>query len=719
MKQKLLFALLFFSVFASAQIVNIPDANFKNKLLQSTATNGTAKDINGVSIVVDSNGDGQIQQTEAQAVYTLYLSYAGITNMNGIQSFTNLTNLTCNNNSALTSLDISGMFNLTDVRAEYNALTTLNLSGCTGLVNLKCWDNALTSLDLGGLTNLNLLYCTDNQLTQLDLSTVNLTDLVAGDNLFTTLDLSTQTQLEYFNIYGCPNLYSVYLKNGHVDPFDGETFGGCYNLNYICLDEGEYESAYNSIAILAQYPNEPIIENITFSTICSVNGEQNNSITGTVHFDGNANGCDSIDPASPLVKVTSLHNGSTSSIWTTPSGYYSFIAETGDYQLSLDLQGLQYFAADGTAAPLIGFSALNGTVTNQDFCIVPVGEHNDLEVTVSHNGAVLAGGNPRYWLTYKNSGNQVLDGSISFSYNDDVLSFSSATTAYTTAATGLVTWNFSALQPFESRTIIITLHANTATSTPPLLLGDTLGFSFAGTIAGADETPENNQLDLTQIVASSMDPNNIICLEGATVPTEKIGEYLHYTINFENIGTAAADFVIVTNEIDADKYDISSVEVLHSSHSVAASQEGNLLTFRFDDIALAPQAYGSVSFKIKSLATLEEGDAVMSQASIIFDYNEPLVTNEAVTTFDDVAGTGLFGAENLSIYPNPASDKVSIKAGSIIKTISLYDIQGRLLLTKQPESQEAAIDISAQPAGVYLLRIATDTGSVTQKLIKK
>ena len=58
----------------SAQIVNIPDANFKAKLLAVNA----AKDINLNFIVIDKNGDNEIQITEALNVYELYLYNSNI-----------------------------------------------------------------------------------------------------------------------------------------------------------------------------------------------------------------------------------------------------------------------------------------------------------------------------------------------------------------------------------------------------------------------------------------------------------------------------------------------------------------------------------------------------------------------------------------------------------------------------------------------------------------
>ena len=62
--------------FSQAQIVNIPDANFKNTLVNSNCV-----DINGDGngdIDADSNNDGEIQQAEAEAVIGLNVSYKAI-----------------------------------------------------------------------------------------------------------------------------------------------------------------------------------------------------------------------------------------------------------------------------------------------------------------------------------------------------------------------------------------------------------------------------------------------------------------------------------------------------------------------------------------------------------------------------------------------------------------------------------------------------------------
>ena len=69
-----------------------------------------------------------------------------------------------------------------------------------------------------------------------------------------------------------------------------------------------------------------------------------------------------------------------------------------------------------------------------------------------------------------------------------------------------------------------------------------------------------------------------------------------------------------------------------------------------------------------------------------------------------------------SIYPNPASEKISIKSETAISKVELYDLSGK----KLKESNSKEMNISTLQNGNYLLKITDKNGNTeTQKLIKK
>ena len=70
---------------------------------------------------------------------------------------------------------------------------------------------------------------------------------------------------------------------------------------------------------------------------------------------------------------------------------------------------------------------------------------------------------------------------------------------------------------------------------------------------------------------------------------------------------------------------------------------------------------------------------------------------------------------NVSIYPNPASDKLNIE-GEGIQMVEMFDLNGRSVLTSQRAGQ---IDLSNLSEGVYVVRVIAADGVRTEKIVKK
>jgi Leucine-rich repeat (LRR) protein len=198
------------STIVNAQNVNIPDANFKARLL----AHGYSYTGAGIGII-DANQDSEIQVTEA-ASYAGKIAATGanISDMTGVEAFTNAPNLYCNNNN-ITALDLSNNTQLTVLECFNNSLTSLDVSNNANLISLYCVMNSISSLNVSGLTQLTSINCSLNQLTSLDINSVTaLYTLVCSDNLLTTLVPSS-------------NLNSITCQNNQLTSLD---FSGCFGM---------------------------------------------------------------------------------------------------------------------------------------------------------------------------------------------------------------------------------------------------------------------------------------------------------------------------------------------------------------------------------------------------------------------------------------------------------------------------------------------------------
>ncbi|WP_343625500.1 T9SS type A sorting domain-containing protein [Flavobacterium lindanitolerans] len=78
-------------------------------------------------------------------------------------------------------------------------------------------------------------------------------------------------------------------------------------------------------------------------------------------------------------------------------------------------------------------------------------------------------------------------------------------------------------------------------------------------------------------------------------------------------------------------------------------------------------------------------------------------------------------ASKLSVYPNPSNGLVTISndLNSALKSVSLTDLNGRTVKTVELNGDSSAqINISDLSAGVYMMNISSDQGSVIKKIVK-
>jgi hypothetical protein len=781
MKKKLLYLLLMVSGVVSAQIINIPDPVFKSILLSSSTTNNVAVNSTGVYFKIDANMDGEIQESEASAVWGLNLpAGSGVTSLQGISAFPNLRKLNCSlqqltlldvsmltyleelncaNNYILEALQLPSSTNLKKINCSNNSLDVLTIPSAAVPVikELDCSNNFITALDISAFVSIERLICTDNLITNLldftNIHTIkqvycdfndipeliiadklNLTALYCAANQLQELELGFMpalttlscgmNELEQLNISGCPTLVSISAAGNHLSYVNLKN--GNTNLNmltvastpliniYLCIDEGEEQALLPFI--LPFYFNSPNAE-LEINTYCTPTpgGTLFNTANFNAKYDYNANGCDNGDIPLRYMKYLININGTETTHIANYNGEYTLYTSNPEATITPVLPAPWYIMTPSSTV-----IDLDSSNTEASFCMSNGTSNPDGEI-LGYAEAVEGPGFEAYYYGYiKNNGSSILSGTIDLIFDDTVLDFiETPTSANPLVTDGHISISYSNLLPFETQGFYFIFHLNAPTDSPPVNIGDVLNFTVNLTCNEGDENLLDNSMTNSAIVAGSFDPNDITCLEGEVVHPDKIGEYLHYKINFENTGTAPATFIVVKDVIDAQKFDINSLQLINASHNVQTKIIGNKVEFRFDDINLMPLDRGNIIFKIKTKPTVAVNSTVTQKADIFFDYNWPITTNDANTTFT-VLSRGDFALDNtVKVYPNPAKNIVNIAAGTELQSIQLYNVQGRLLQSSSAKGISSVLDMSSKPAGIYFIKINTEKGAKVEKVIKE
>lgn len=81
----------------------------------------------------------------------------------------------------------------------------------------------------------------------------------------------------------------------------------------------------------------------------------------------------------------------------------------------------------------------------------------------------------------------------------------------------------------------------------------------------------------------------------------------------------------------------------------------------------------------------------------------------------DYTGFGESFADNVSIYPNPTSGMVNIKAEAMLQ-VSVVNMMGQVVMIQSVDNDEVMIDLSTFGNGMYLVNIMTENGNVVKTL---
>jgi len=314
--------------------------------------------------------------------------------------------------------------------------------------------------------------------------------------------------------------------------------------------------------------------------------------------------------------------------------------------------------------------------------------------------------------------------------------FSGAPYYYNTAA------GFPAMAPGSTSTFYMSY--NVPTNIP---LGTTVTFKDTAVYKGpvdnwlTDYSPWNNVNYFSTTVVSSYDPNFKEVSPKGSGPTGIISyadSVLEYMVHFQNTGTAPAQNIVVIDTLD-DNLDWTSMrpEYMSAACKVTMYQSGSakIAKFTFSNIFLPAQtaddlrSNGLFTYTIKTKPGLPLGTTFRNRASIYFDYNEPVMTNQTLNTLGmpttTVANTSATEkTHSFTSYPNPASRSFTSAINSATANaaeMSISDVTGKILmartLTLQKGAQTISTDIGQLSAGVYFITLNNNGKAETQKLV--
>lgn len=135
---------------------------------------------------------------------------------------------------------------------------------------------------------------------------------------------------------------------------------------------------------------------------------------------------------------------------------------------------------------------------------------------------------------------------------------------------------------------------------------------------------------------------------------------------------------------------------------------------------------GYIHYRIKPISTIPVNSIIPNYAAIYFDFNLPVLTNTTTTSIilnNDLQEKGFVINDEILIYPNPATNQITIHSNSNIKgetIVSIKNTLGEILLQRAMElTGDLEINIADLPAGLYFLQLKSKNKNIVKRFVKE
>ncbi|OFX66928.1 MAG: hypothetical protein A2X12_09940 [Bacteroidetes bacterium GWE2_29_8] len=428
--------------------------------------------------------------------------------------------------------------------------------------------------------------------------------------------------------------FELSVDSGYI--YEWSNGSNTYNLYEIATISGSYYVTVTD-TITCSYAMESIY--IKVIDDCSVNGQVFYDINQNQEFDYFEKGLKDIK-----IRIDS-------NIYAITDNYGKFISNPlkTDCEVTIDL-GEDSMWELSTIPATYNLNFIDtGINTNVLFGIRPKKLYKDFQLNIFSD--IHRNGRPvNHYVSVKNKGTVEGKTTVEYSFDPNILTFDSCNNCENLSINGgLISFDTDTIAINDSRQYTLVFTVKVGSTGQKVFTYACIDNSYFGQLEMKNMNIKNNCDTLAPTVIASCDPNDKqVQWVGMNADKKYINnddKTLRYTIRFQNTGNDTA-FNIWLADTLSNFHDFSTLELLASSHDVVTLLDSNgVLKFFFYDILLPdsnvsePLSHGFVSFVISLKDDIAECSEIKNKAGIFFDFNDPVITNEVVSTYSTlVAG---------------------------------------------------------------------------------
>ncbi len=427
-------------------------------------------------------------------------------------------------------------------------------------------------------------------------------------------------------------------------------------------------------------------------------------VEGTVYRDFNNNAVH--DEGEPLYPGILDRDGQQQYAYAH-SDPYIMCSTTGEHTIMLTNPPLYYNVVPPTRTYTSNYV---GYVDSMDFALQPIPGMYDGAVSI-WGVTPWIGNNTIMQVDYENIGTEPINATVEL-HLDPMLQFESSPVPGAMVNGPDVYWDLGVIPVGARGSIPVTVY------TPPSVPWGYETTNWVVLQVNENDVDGSNNTDETKLpTVASWDPNDKQ-VDAITIHPDSVAAQpkLGYTIRFQNTGDAPAVNVVVRDTLD-ENLDISTFEMIGSTHEHVLSLDGRVVSWTFPNIMLSDSttdleaSIGAFHYRIAPNNDLVLGDVMLNNAHIFFDYAPAIVTNmfTTVIALPTILGVNDNEAMDLLIWPSPSNGIIFLRwSGDLASpaAITILDVMGRIVhQVNDPallNGNDLQLDLSTLPPGNYV-----------------
>ena len=191
-------------------------------------------------------------------------------------------------------------------------------------------------------------------------------------------------------------------------------------------------------------------------------------------------------------------------------------------------------------------------------------------------------------------------------------------------------------------------------------------------------------------------------------------DFINWTENNIPVSTNPSySFNVTGNHSFAANFELQTLEITATVEPTEGGTATGGGTYTYgDEVTITVETNEDWAF----LNWTENGTVVSEEKTYTFiaTASRDLVANLIYTV-----GVGEQMGNNMTLYPNPVNDKLTIEAESALGTVEIYNLMGALVYSQKGCTNKVEINTSDLQSGIYFIRMTNDNASETRRFVKE